>query len=103
MTRIDRSALVMYSAQQMYALVDDIEHYPAFMQGCQAARVISRTDDEVVGELTLGKAGLRYAFTTRAVLADGGAGGRRGESLQAWQSGTAARRDGGKDSRLCRR
>jgi len=35
MTRIDRSALVMYSAQQMYALVDDIEHYPAFMQGCQ--------------------------------------------------------------------
>lgn len=71
MTRIDRSALVMHSAQQMYALVDDIEHYPAFMQGCQAARVVSRTDDEVVGELTLGKAGLRYSFTTRNRLTPG--------------------------------
>lgn len=71
MTRIDRSALVMYSAQQMYALVDDIEHYPAFMQGCQAARVISRSEDEVVGELTLGKGGLRYSFTTRNLLKPG--------------------------------
>lgn len=71
MTRIDRSALVMYSAQQMYALVDDIEHYPLFMQGCQSARVISRSDDEVVGELTLGKGGLRYSFTTRNLLKPG--------------------------------
>ncbi len=68
MTLIDRSALVMYSARQMYALVDDIEHYPAFMQGCQSARVISRSDEEVVGELTLGKGGLRYSFTTRNLL-----------------------------------
>jgi ribosome-associated toxin RatA of RatAB toxin-antitoxin module len=75
MTRIDRSALVMYSAQQMYALVDDIEHYPAFMQGCQSARVISRSDDEVVGELTLGKGALRYSFTTRNLL-------RPGEEMQ---------------------
>ena len=71
MTRIDRSALVMHSAQQMYALVDDIEHYPLFMQGCQSARVISRSDDEVVGELTLGKGGLRYSFTTRNLLKPG--------------------------------
>lgn len=71
MTRIDRSALVMYSAQQMYALVDDIEHYPSFMQGCQSARVISRNDEEVVGELTLGKGGLRYSFTTRNLLKHG--------------------------------
>jgi ribosome-associated toxin RatA of RatAB toxin-antitoxin module len=75
MTLIDRSALVMYSARQMYALVDDIEHYPTFMQGCQSARVISRSDEEVVGELTLGKGGLRYSFTTRNLL-------RPGEEMQ---------------------
>ena len=71
MTRIDRSALVMHSAQQMYELVNDIEDYPQFMQGCQKARVISRTEDEVVGELTLGAAGLSHTFTTRNSLVPG--------------------------------
>ena len=71
MTRIDRSALVMHSAQQMYELVNDIEHYPKFMQGCQQARVISRTEEEVVGELTLGAAGLSHTFTTRNTLVPG--------------------------------
>tara|TARA_R110002167_G_scaffold344363_1_gene553684 strand:- start:22970 stop:23416 length:447 start_codon:yes stop_codon:yes gene_type:complete len=71
MTRIDRSALVMHSAQQMYELVNDIEDYPQFMQGCQKARVISRTEDEVVGELTLGAAGLSHTFATRNTLVPG--------------------------------
>lgn len=65
MTTIERSALVPYSAWQMFRLVDDIENYPAFMQGCLDARVVERREDEVVGELTLGKAGIRQSFTTR--------------------------------------
>ncbi|MEX1196836.1 MAG: type II toxin-antitoxin system RatA family toxin [Pseudohongiellaceae bacterium] len=65
MTTIERSALVPYSAEQMFRLVDDIENYPAFMQGCLKARVIERSEDEVVGELTLGKAGITQSFTTR--------------------------------------
>ncbi|MDX1492063.1 MAG: type II toxin-antitoxin system RatA family toxin [Pseudohongiellaceae bacterium] len=71
MTRIDRSALVMFTAEQMYSLVNDIECYPEFMQGCQSAKVVSRSDSEVVGELTLGKAGLTYSFTTRNQLVPG--------------------------------
>lgn len=65
MTDIERSALVPYSSRQMYDLVNDIEHYPAFMHGCLDAEVISRSGDELVGRLVLGKAGLRHAFTTR--------------------------------------
>jgi ribosome-associated toxin RatA of RatAB toxin-antitoxin module len=68
MSRIHRSALVMFTARQMYDLVNDIESYPLFMQGCQAASVISRSDTEVIGQLTLGKAGLSYSFTTRNLL-----------------------------------
>jgi ribosome-associated toxin RatA of RatAB toxin-antitoxin module len=64
MVTIERSALVNFSAQQMYALVDDIEQYPQFMQGCIAAEVLSRTETEVTGRLTLGKAGIKYSFTT---------------------------------------
>jgi ribosome-associated toxin RatA of RatAB toxin-antitoxin module len=68
MTSINRSALVNYSAQQMYDLVNDIAHYPQFMQGCKSARVISQTEAELVGELTLAKAGIKYSFTTRNTL-----------------------------------
>jgi ribosome-associated toxin RatA of RatAB toxin-antitoxin module len=68
MITIDRSALVPYSAAQMYALVDDISQYPQFMHGCIAAEEVSRTPEELIGKLTLGKAGLRYSFTTRNQL-----------------------------------
>jgi ribosome-associated toxin RatA of RatAB toxin-antitoxin module len=68
MITIERSALVPFSAQQMYALVDDISQYPQFMQGCIAAEEISRSGHELVGKLTLGKAGMRYSFTTRNQL-----------------------------------
>lgn len=68
MVKLERSALVNYSASQMFDLVNDIEHYPQFMQGCKEARVISRTDDELVGELCLAKAGISHRFTTRNIL-----------------------------------
>lgn len=68
MTKINRSALVEYSAEQMFDLVNDIEHYPKFMQGCSSARVLSQSDDELVGELCLGKAGISQKFTTRNQL-----------------------------------
>src|SRR5210317_2117036 len=71
MTRIDRSALVEFSADQMYELVNDIENYPQFMQGCTAARIISVTEEELVGELTLSKAGIRQTLVTRNVLVPG--------------------------------
>lgn len=68
MTTINRSALVEYSAEQMFDLVNAIEHYPSFMQGCVAATVISQTDTELVGELRLSKAGISQQFTTRNQL-----------------------------------
>ena len=34
MPSITRSALVMFSAQQMYELVNDIDAYPQFLPGC---------------------------------------------------------------------
>ena len=68
MSSVNRSALVSYSSQQMFDLVNDIEKYPLFMQGCKSATVISRTDDVLVGELVLSKAGIRQRFTTRNQL-----------------------------------
>jgi len=68
MTTIHRSALVEYSASQMFDLVNDIEQYPKFLPGCAEARVLSASDTELVGELRLSKAGITQQFTTRNTL-----------------------------------
>jgi ribosome-associated toxin RatA of RatAB toxin-antitoxin module len=65
MKRISRSAIVEHRAEEMFALVDDIESYPRFLPWCVAARVESRTDDAVEATLTVGLRGLRTSFTTR--------------------------------------
>ena len=68
MVEIDRSALVQYSAQQMFELVNDIEKYPLFMAGCVDAKVISRQERELIGELCLAKAGIRQRLVTRNTM-----------------------------------
>lgn len=65
MNVIDRSALVPYSATAMYALVNAVEAYPQFMEGCVGARILYETETEMEARLELAKGGLRYAFTTR--------------------------------------
>jgi ribosome-associated toxin RatA of RatAB toxin-antitoxin module len=68
MTIISRSALLPYSADRLFALVDDIAAYPQYMNGCIGADIIERDSSGVTARLTLGKAGLRYSFTTRNLL-----------------------------------
>jgi ribosome-associated toxin RatA of RatAB toxin-antitoxin module len=68
MTNIQRSALVPYSAQAMYQLVNDIEAYPQFMDGCVGATVLDRSNDSVEARLDLAKGGIRYSFTTHNQL-----------------------------------
>ena len=68
MEEIDRSALVQYSAQQMFDLVNDIEKYPLFMSGCVDAKVISRQEKELTGELFLAKAGIKQRLITRNTM-----------------------------------
>jgi len=65
MTVIQRSALVPFPAGTMYELVNDIEAYPQFMDGCAGAQVLYRDETAVEARLDLAKGGLRYSFTTR--------------------------------------
>lgn len=65
MAIISQSAILPYSAQVMFDLVNDIESYPLFMHGCLGAQILSANANEVVARLELGKAGFRYTFTTR--------------------------------------
>ncbi|MGR9052054.1 MAG: type II toxin-antitoxin system RatA family toxin, partial [Gammaproteobacteria bacterium] len=72
MTVVKKSALVRFSAQKMYALVDDIEAYPEFLPWCEGSRIIKRHEDIVEAELMIAKGGFKKSFSTRNTLDSGG-------------------------------
>ncbi|MFN2289206.1 MAG: type II toxin-antitoxin system RatA family toxin [Chromatocurvus sp.] len=68
MPSIQRSALLPFTAQQIYELVNDVESYPSFMEGCVGARVLSRSGDTMEARLDLARGGIVQSFTTRNTL-----------------------------------
>ncbi len=71
MTTISKSALVAYSAEEMYELVADVERYPQFLPWCAGARVLERDAGGLVAEIDMAFGGVRKTFTTRNVHAPG--------------------------------
>ena len=64
MAAVDRSMLVNFSAQQMYALIGDVESYPQFLPWCERAIVSVRESDRTVATLHINFHGVKEAFTT---------------------------------------
>ena len=65
---VERSALVTYTAAQMYALVNDVARYPEFLPWCVGARVEDAPDGERLATLRVSRGVLRTEFTTRNTL-----------------------------------
>ncbi len=68
MQLVERSALVTYTAAQMFALVNDIERYPEFLPWCVGARVEDVSATERVAEIKVARGMLQTDFTTRNTL-----------------------------------
>jgi ribosome-associated toxin RatA of RatAB toxin-antitoxin module len=68
MTVVKRTALVTYSQEQMYRLVDDVDAYADFLPWCKKSQVIERNETEVVGQLEISKSGITKTFATRNTL-----------------------------------
>jgi ribosome-associated toxin RatA of RatAB toxin-antitoxin module len=62
--RVERSALVPYSAQAMYDLVADVEAYPEFLPGCRAVKVHERDAEHVKASIEMAKGPVHKWFTT---------------------------------------
>jgi ribosome-associated toxin RatA of RatAB toxin-antitoxin module len=62
---VERSAIVSFTAAQMFALVDDVKRYPEFLPWCTASRceVVSAT--ERLASVEVARGVLRTEFTTR--------------------------------------
>jgi ribosome-associated toxin RatA of RatAB toxin-antitoxin module len=68
MREVTRNALVPYSAEQMFALVEDIERYPQFVPWIASAQRLDSSPDQVTGRLEMQRGGVRETFTTRNLL-----------------------------------
>lgn len=71
MRKVSRSALVPYSAEQMYALVEDVQAYPDFLPWCTGAIVHARDAGEIDATLELQRGSIRKSFRTRNTLSPG--------------------------------
>jgi ribosome-associated toxin RatA of RatAB toxin-antitoxin module len=65
MPHVERSALVHYSAEQMYELVADVEAYPEFLPWCGGAEVKPDQASSVLASIDIAYLGIRARFTTR--------------------------------------
>ena len=74
MGNVTRSALVAYSAESMFDLINDVEQYPNFIPGCADTKVLEQDNHNMRASLLISKAGVRQWFTTQNTL-------KRGESI----------------------
>ncbi|MEQ8800896.1 type II toxin-antitoxin system RatA family toxin [Haliea sp.] len=65
MTIIHRHALLPYRDRLLFDLVNDIEAYPQYMEGCTGATVLRREEDVVEARLQLSRGGISQSFSTR--------------------------------------
>ncbi len=64
MAVVHKSVLLAYSAEQMFALVDRVEDYPAFLPWCGGVEIRERAPDRLVAAIQINYHGIRQSFTT---------------------------------------
>ena len=68
MSLIKRSALVNYSAAEMYELVNDVTSYSNFLPWCRSSAVLSETESEMHASVEIAKGVLNKTFSTQNTL-----------------------------------
>tara|TARA_X000001036_G_scaffold432887_1_gene469535 strand:+ start:583 stop:1014 length:432 start_codon:yes stop_codon:yes gene_type:complete len=63
-TRINKKAVVKFSANQMYKLVNDIEAYPSFLPWCTDANIINDSKDSLTASVSISIGRIKKIFTT---------------------------------------
>lgn len=71
MPQVEKTALVLYSAEQMYALVNDVCAYPEFIDDCQDAKLLESGDSHLRASLQISKGFMSQWFTTENTMVSG--------------------------------
>lgn len=65
MPLVQKSALVTYSAGQMFDLVNDVDRYQQFLPWCCSSSILSTDEDVVRARVEIAHGSIHKAFTTR--------------------------------------
>ncbi|MGK7866866.1 type II toxin-antitoxin system RatA family toxin [Falsiroseomonas sp. E2-1-a20] len=57
-----------YSDEQLFDMVADVRRYPEFLPWCVGARIVSRTEGELIADLTIGFKMFRETFRSQVTL-----------------------------------
>ncbi|CAC9478470.1 hypothetical protein BSPLISOX_1410 [uncultured Gammaproteobacteria bacterium] len=68
MHQISKSAIVAYSCEQMYQLVNQINDYPQFLNWCSSTDILNQTEQEITASVSINKSAFRQTFTTLNTL-----------------------------------
>jgi ribosome-associated toxin RatA of RatAB toxin-antitoxin module len=68
---INRSALMPYSAIDLYSIVNDVKSYPDFLPWCRETKVLYEDDNNMEASVYINKGPLKQWFTTKNNLIDG--------------------------------
>jgi ribosome-associated toxin RatA of RatAB toxin-antitoxin module len=71
MPRINRSALMPYSANQMYDIVNAVDRYQEFLPWCANSEILQQTEDSMKASVLMRKGKLNHSFTTQNTLVAG--------------------------------
>lgn len=71
MPRMSRSALVPYTAEQMYQVVNDTQDYPSFVPWCDQSEYQMLGNQEKQATLHFSRGAIKTSFTTRNTLSEG--------------------------------
>lgn len=66
--QIDKTALVMHSAERMFHLVNDVARYPEFLPWCARAEIHDQSDQQITASMDIAKGGIRHRLTTQNQL-----------------------------------
>lgn len=65
MKTVNKSVLIWYRPEEMYALVIDVPAYPQFLPWCDHATVVADDGQGMTAEIGIAFGGVRQTFTTR--------------------------------------
>jgi len=71
MALVEKSVLLPYSAEQMFALVDNVADYPSFLPWCGGSSIEQMSEDTIQATVHINYHQIKQSFTTRNVRVAG--------------------------------
>jgi len=68
MHRISKSAIVPYTPQQMFELVNNIDDYSQFLNWCDSSSILNQSEDQITASVEINKGGIKQTFSTLNTL-----------------------------------